>query len=90
MRAELDNLRKFLFLMKYRNSGMFGRYNHGHIDDYQADYCERMSQYMILKGFSKPRDVWFNNMREFLDLEIDPAKIGREVLELGCILTPLA
>ncbi|KAJ5520281.1 hypothetical protein N7463_000734 [Penicillium fimorum] len=45
-RSELDSLRKFLFLMKYRNSGMFDRYNHDHIDEYQADDRERMLSYM--------------------------------------------
>ncbi|KAJ5894253.1 hypothetical protein N7495_005944 [Penicillium taxi] len=72
-RTELDNLRKFLFLMKYRNSGMFDRYNHDHIDGYQADDRERMMDYMRSNGLAKPLDVWLNNLRQFLDLEMDPA-----------------
>jgi hypothetical protein len=79
-RIEVDRLRKFLFLMKYRNSGMFDRYNHDHIDDYKADDRERMSNYMRLRGFLKPRDVWFDNLRGFLDLEMDPAKSWTKTL----------
>ncbi|OOQ89162.1 hypothetical protein PEBR_10870 [Penicillium brasilianum] len=73
-RSELDSLRKFLFLMKYRNSGMFDRYDHDNIDDYQADDRMRMLDYMRKQNFEKPRDVWFDNLRQFLDLEMDPAK----------------
>lgn len=73
-RLEVDQLRKFLFLMKYRNSGMFDRYNHDHVDNYVADDRERMLAYMDSKGFKKPRDVWFDNLRQFLDLEMDPEK----------------
>lgn len=80
-RIEVDKLRRFLFLMKYRNSGMFARYNHDHIDDYNADDRERMAEYMRSRGFSKPRDVWFDNLREFLDLEMDPAKAWIETLK---------
>jgi hypothetical protein len=36
-RAELDHLWKFLFLMKYRNTGMFDWYNHDHVNNYDAD-----------------------------------------------------
>ncbi|KAJ5592213.1 hypothetical protein N7537_009117 [Penicillium hordei] len=73
-RIELDRLRKFLFLMKYRNSGMFDRYNHDHIDEYQADDREKILSYMESSGFQKPRDVWFDNLRRFLDVNMDPER----------------
>lgn len=73
-RIELDRLRKFLFLMKYRNSGMFDRYNHNQIDQYEADDRKRLLSYMESKGFTRPRDVWFDNLRRFLDLDMDPAR----------------
>lgn len=73
-RIELDRLRKFLFLMKYRNSGMFDRYNHNQIDQYEADDRKRLLSYMQSKGFTRPRDVWFDNLRRFLDLDMDPAR----------------
>jgi hypothetical protein len=73
-RSELKNLRKFLFLMKYRNSGMFDRYDHDNINDYQADDRIRMLDYIRFRNFEKPREVWFDNLRQILELKIDPAK----------------
>jgi hypothetical protein len=80
-RTELDGVRKFLFLMKYRNSGMFSRYNHDSIDEYQEDDRERMLSYMESNGLKRPRDVWFDNLRRFLDLEMDPARSWMHTLE---------
>lgn len=80
-RSELDNLRKFLFLMKYRNSGMFDRYDHDNIDDYQADDRMRMLDYMQFRNFEKPREVWFDNLRQILELKMDPAKSWTETLK---------
>ncbi|KAJ5786576.1 uncharacterized protein N7503_011788 [Penicillium pulvis] len=80
-RTELNNLRKFLFLMKYRNKGMYDRYNYDHIEDYQADDRIKMSEYMRSRSFKKPRDVWFDNLGQFLDLEMDPARCWVKVLE---------
>ncbi|GKZ34328.1 hypothetical protein AbraIFM66950_004558 [Aspergillus brasiliensis] len=79
-RIEVDTLRKFLFLMKYRNGGMFDRYNHDDAQNYQADDRARMLVYMHNKGFTKPRDVWFNNLRHMLDVELDAGKKWRETL----------
>ncbi|OJJ95055.1 hypothetical protein ASPACDRAFT_48162 [Aspergillus aculeatus ATCC 16872] len=80
-RIEVDTLRKFLFLMKYRNTGMFDRYNHDDARSYQADDRARMLRYMQTKGFATPRDVWFDNLRQILDLELDDAgRSWRETL----------
>ena len=70
-RLERDKLRKFLFLMKYRNSRMFQRYNHDRLEDYNADDRHRMVEYMQHRGFSRPRDVWFANLRGLLELDMD-------------------
>lgn len=80
-RTAVDTLRKFLFLMKYRNTSMFDRYNHDHVDDYDANDRERMLGYMRSKGFSKPRDVWFDNLRHLLDLQMDTEKSWRDTLK---------
>ncbi|KAI9930746.1 hypothetical protein MW887_011503 [Aspergillus wentii] len=79
-RAEVDNLRKFLFLMKYRNSSMFDRYNHDSIEDYDSDDRARMERYMKAKGFHQPREVWFDNLRQLLDLRMDPEKSWTKTL----------
>lgn len=57
--------------MKYRNAGFFYRYVHDQADDYSADDREAMMEYMNRKGFTKPRDVWFDNLRGLLDLNMD-------------------
>ncbi|KAJ5757568.1 uncharacterized protein N7511_006262 [Penicillium nucicola] len=80
-RIELDRLRKFLFLMKYRSSGMFDRYNHDQTHQYEADDRERMLIYMQSRGFTRPRDVWFDNLRRFLDVDMDPARAWIDTLK---------
>ncbi|KAL4904113.1 hypothetical protein BDW74DRAFT_155100 [Aspergillus multicolor] len=73
-RTEVNTLRKFLFLMKYRGTAMFERYNRDKIDDYDSDDWLRMRTYMETKGFTKPRDVWFNNLRHILELDMNGGK----------------
>jgi len=70
-RGNRDLLRKFLFLMKYRSSTFYERYN---CDVYVSDDKERMLPYMKENGFTKPLDVWFHNIRAILDLELDAEK----------------
>ena len=70
-RAEKDTLRKFFFLMKYRNSSMHDRFNVATIDDYISDDKDKMSKYMREKGFTSPRQVWLANLRAFLDVDMD-------------------
>ncbi|KAL4974601.1 hypothetical protein BDW66DRAFT_161160 [Aspergillus desertorum] len=81
-RGEVDTLRKFLFLMKYRSTDMFDRYNHDSIDGYDSNDWLRMRTYMETKGFTKPRDVWFDNLSHMLDLEMDAAKTWVKTLSL--------
>lgn len=49
-----------------------------------ADDRERMLAYMDSKGFKKPRDVWFDNLRQFLDLEMDPEKSWMGTIKTQC------
>lgn len=70
-RQRKDVLRKFLFLMKYRNKGFFERFNHDTISGYERYDKEDLMKYMKEKGFKSPRDVWFYNLRVFLDIELD-------------------
>ncbi|RMJ25980.1 hypothetical protein PHISP_03158 [Aspergillus sp. HF37] len=77
-RSEKDTLRKFLFMMKYRNAGFFDRYDHDRMDDYDADDQSAMMEYMDRKGFTKPRDVWFDNLRGLLDCNMDAEGVWME------------
>ncbi|KFZ00006.1 hypothetical protein V498_00358 [Pseudogymnoascus sp. VKM F-4517 (FW-2822)] len=72
-RLERDTLRKFLFIMKYRSSNMHKRFYHESSEDYADDDRERLLEYMREKGFEKPIDVWFGNIKAILELEMDPS-----------------
>ncbi|KAI4247290.1 MAG: hypothetical protein L6R42_009689 [Xanthoria sp. 1 TBL-2021] len=69
-REEKGKLRKFLFIMLYRNRTFHSRFNKSK-EEYDADDRESMLRYMEEKGFSHPRDVWFANMSAFMNVEID-------------------
>ncbi|KAJ6149001.1 hypothetical protein N7471_000200 [Penicillium samsonianum] len=60
---------------------MFDRYNHDRIDEYQEDDRERMLSYMESSGFQRPRDVWFDNLRRFLDVKMDSARSWMDTLK---------
>ncbi len=71
IRTERDILRKFLFIMKYRGSGMRKRFYHESAEGYHSDDRHRFLQYMQEKGFKKPVDVWFDNIKGMLELKMD-------------------
>ncbi|KFY88350.1 hypothetical protein V498_06809 [Pseudogymnoascus sp. VKM F-4517 (FW-2822)] len=71
-RLERDTLRKFLFIMKYRASNMHVRFCHESAEEYCADDRERLLAYMKKKGFVKPVEVWFDNIKAMLALKMDP------------------
>ena len=69
-RKEKDTLRRFLFIMMYRNSSFAERFKKSR-EDYDSDDREHMLAYMDERGFRKPREVWFANIRAFLEVELD-------------------
>ena len=70
IRKDKDILRRFLFIMMYRSSS-FGQRFAKSKEDYDANDREDMLVYMNEKGFKTPRDVWFANIRAFLDVKLD-------------------
>ncbi|GJC90063.1 hypothetical protein ColLi_12901 [Colletotrichum liriopes] len=70
-RSEKDQLRKFLFIMKYRGPGFYDKYLSGDEKTYQAEDKNLLCAYMAQKGFRNPREVWLDNLRAILDLEMD-------------------
>ena len=70
-RARKDVLRKFLFVQKYRSSGFQKRFNKPTIDDYDSNDAHRLKDYMIMRGYERPIDVWFNNLKALLDVQVD-------------------
>ena len=72
-RKERDLLRRFLFIMMYRNTS-FARRLHKSREDYDSDDRVDMLTYMDAKGFQNPRDVWFANIRAFLQVDLSKSK----------------
>jgi len=79
-RAERDTLRKFLFIMKYRSQTFHQRFN-SETGAYIADDKEEMLNYMREKGFKRPVDVWFHNIRVFIDLKMDAEKQWIDIIQ---------
>lgn len=70
-RAEKDTLRKFLFIMKYRSSGFHRRFYHDTAAAYSEDDTEAVLEYMRKKGYKKPIDIWFHNIKTLLEMKMD-------------------
>ena len=81
-RSERDILRKFLFIMKYRGPRFRQRFDHQLPDEYCADDAEQLRAYMRKKGYKRPVDVWFDNIKVLVDLKMDPEmKWANELME---------
>jgi hypothetical protein len=79
-RDEHNLLRKFFFLLKYRNDGFHHRFFHQTPEGYSEDDRERLREYMAKHGFKRPMDVWLHNIKAITDLKMDPER--NWVLEL--------
>lgn len=77
-RYEKDCLRRFFFLMKYRGTRQYARFNHASIDTYSANDKTRMQEYMQRKGFASPMEVWQANLDVFLTIEMDAGQEWRK------------
>lgn len=71
-RPDRDILRKFLFIMKYRGSSAHQRFYHHSAEGYSENDREKLLKYMRDKGFERPVDVWFDNIKAILELKMDP------------------
>ncbi|KAG5959387.1 hypothetical protein E4U57_000723 [Claviceps arundinis] len=70
-REERNQVRKFMFVMKYRGPTSFGRYCHATMETYSAEDKEQLAMYMREKSFSRPIDVWMDNLEKLIDVKID-------------------
>jgi hypothetical protein len=70
-RRERNLLRKFLFVMKYRGSSFWRRFRHDNSKEYVANDKALLLEYMDAKGFVRPLDVWFSNIKTILELDMD-------------------
>ncbi|KAG6118119.1 hypothetical protein E4U14_007164 [Claviceps sp. LM454 group G7] len=70
-REERNQVRKFLFVMKYRGPTSFGRYCHATMETYSAEDKEQLAMYMRENSFSRPIDVWMDNLEKLIDVKMD-------------------
>ncbi|KAG6032684.1 hypothetical protein E4U19_007258 [Claviceps sp. Clav32 group G5] len=70
-REERNQVRKFLFVMKYRGPASFGRYCHETVETYNAEDKAQLAMYMREKNFSRPIDVWMDNLEKLIDVKMD-------------------
>jgi Protein of unknown function (DUF4238) len=80
-RVDRDILRKFLFIMKYRGSSARKRFYHQNAESYSEDDKEELQKYMREKGFKRPIDVWFDNIKAILELKMDIKREWMEVIK---------
>ena len=80
LRKDRDLLRRFLFIMMYRNSGFARRFGKSR-EDYDSDDRQSMLAYMDDKGFQTPKDVWFADIRAFLEVDLtkDPGDLFEDI-----------
>lgn len=70
-RDERNDLRKFLFILKYRGSRFHKRFAHKTAEDYFCNDGELMREYRKKKGYKRPIDVWFDSLAAIMDQDID-------------------
>lgn len=69
-RPEKDSLRRFVFLMMYRNKTFHARFAKSK-NEYDASDRRTILRYMDEKGFEQPMEVWFHNIGAFLKVDLD-------------------
>ncbi|KAI5818950.1 hypothetical protein BZA77DRAFT_242319, partial [Pyronema omphalodes] len=70
-RIQLRQLRKFLFVMKYRTGGFWRKYSHT-LEEYDTAVDKaRVAKFMRKKKLTRPIDVWLRTMKVILDTKID-------------------
>lgn len=70
-RKERNILRRFLFLLMYRGSQSHRRFYHATPDEYHSDDEIELYQYMLERGFDRPVDVWFDNLKAIDECNMD-------------------
>jgi len=70
-RAERDLIRKFLFILFYRGSAHHRRFNHETASGYSANDKEYMHEHMEEKGYSRTFNVWLDNLKAIIEVDMD-------------------
>lgn len=85
-RVEVNKLRKFLFIMKYRGPGFYEKYFSEDPQTYNSEDKHLLRAYMADNGMARPRDVWLHNLRTILDLDMDAE--GKWIIKLPELMFP--
>lgn len=70
VRRRKNLLRRFLFIMMYRNRTFQSRFKNT-IAEYDSNDRVQMVAYMNEKGFTSPKDVWYSNILGFLEIDLE-------------------
>ena len=70
-RSERDCIRKFLFILFYRSRQLRCRFDHGTAGDYDGVDKEFVREHMQEKGYRRPLNVWFDNLKAIIDIDMD-------------------
>ncbi|KAF8451461.1 hypothetical protein BDZ91DRAFT_802688 [Kalaharituber pfeilii] len=82
-RTERNNLRKFLFVMRYRTQLIWGKYNRP-LEQYDMADRSHVLKYMRRKGFTKPLEVWLHTLKTILDTHLDANKTWIQKIREEC------
>ena len=82
-RVERNNIRKFLFVMMYRDPGFWVKYNCT-LEDYQHIDRELALKFMRKRRFTKLIDIWLHCLKTILDTPIDPKNEWEKTILESC------
>lgn len=72
-REERNEIRKFLFLLKYRGSQFHQRFYAKAAEEYDADDKDDLLEYMRENNLRRPVDVWFQGIEAIAQCQMDAA-----------------
>jgi len=70
-RDERDLIRKFLFLLKYRGTTFYRRFNHDGAEGYDSDDRQLVLEYLQKARFKSPISAWLHNLKTIMELQMD-------------------
>lgn len=71
LRGERNDIRKFLFLLKYRGSGFHQRFCSESPHENDENDKSLLQEYMRKKGIQRPVDVWFQGIEAISECDMD-------------------
>ncbi|KAI1815278.1 hypothetical protein GGS20DRAFT_584639 [Poronia punctata] len=69
-RSEMDTIRRFMFILKYRGPTFYQRFANHSRDTYNFNDREPLLAYMDKKKLERPIDVWFEGLKAIMKLEM--------------------